>query len=149
IRRAGDISGQQMGQFMLERIRATGGRVVAGEVTSIARTGGFLLELRDANGTRRVHADVLVNAAGPYLADVGAMLGESLPVQTLWQQKIAFEDRESAIPRRTPFAIDLDGQTIAWSDDERAVLAESEATAWLTRPMQGGIHCRPDGGDGG
>ncbi|MCC7045707.1 MAG: FAD-binding oxidoreductase [Alphaproteobacteria bacterium] len=149
IRRAGDISGQQMGQFMLERIREGGGRLVAARLHGVARDKGFVLELRDGAGTRAMRAELLVIAAGPYLADVAAMLGEPLPVTTLWQQKIAFEDRAAAIPRRTPFAIDLDGQTIAWTDEERAVLEEAPSTAWLTKPMPGGIHCRPDGGDAG
>jgi glycine/D-amino acid oxidase-like deaminating enzyme len=155
IRRAGDISGQQMGQHMLERIRAAGGRLVTARLEGVTRDGGvtrdrgFVLELRAGGATERMRAERLVNAAGPHLAEVGAMLGETLPVTTLWQQKIAFEDREAVIPRRMPFAIDLDGQTIAWTEEERALLAENPSTAWLTRPMQGGIHCRPDGGDGG
>lgn len=149
IRRAGDISGQQMGQFMLERIRAAGGRLVPGQLRGVRRGGGFDLEVQSGGSTEGMKADILVNAAGPYLADVGAMLGETVPVTTLAQQKLAFEDRERAISRRAAFAIDLDGQEIAWSEEERSLLAENPATAWLTRPMQGGIHCRPDGGERG
>lgn len=149
IRRAGDISGQQLGQFMLERVRADGGRLIAAELRAVSKGTVFALEARAGTETVRLRAEVLVNAAGPHLADVGTMLGESLPVATLWQQKIAFEDRERAISRQAPFAIDLDGQVIAWTEEERAVLAENPSTAWLTRPMPGGIHCRPDGGEGG
>lgn len=60
-----------------------------------------------------------------------------------------FPDALGAIPRAMPFSIDLDGQSIDWTEDERAVLAEDPLTAWLTRPMTGAIHCRPDGGDQG
>lgn len=149
IRRAGDISGQQMGQYMLERIRAEGGRLVPARLEGVTRNGSFALELRLGAAAVRMKAGILVNAAGPYLAEVGAMLGEELPVTTLAQQKLAFEDREGAISRQSAFAIDLDGQSIAWTDEERALLAENPDTVWLTRPMQGGIHCRPDGGEGG
>lgn len=149
IRRAGDISGQQMGQHMLEQVRAVGGRVVPAKLRAVTRHEDFALEASLGPNTIRLRAQVLVNAAGPYLADVAAMLGETLPVTTLAQQKIAFEDRDAAIARSMPFAIDLDGQTIAWTDEERALLAENPSTAWLTKPMPGGIHCRPDGGDGG
>jgi D-arginine dehydrogenase len=48
-----------------------------------------------------------------------------------------------------PFAIDLDGQSLDWSAEERAVLAADEPRAWLACPLPGGIHCRPDGGDAG
>ncbi|MSP88426.1 MAG: FAD-binding oxidoreductase [Alphaproteobacteria bacterium] len=149
IRRAGDISGQQMGQYMLDHIRGAGGRVVQARLASVTRKDRFDLEVVSSDGTARFRADMVVNAAGPYVGEVAAMLGESLPVETLAQQKIAFEDRDGAISRRMPFAIDLDGQTIAWTEEECALLAENPATAWLTRPMPGGIHCRPDGGDGG
>jgi hypothetical protein len=36
------------------------------------------------------------------------MLGEDLPVDNVFQQKVAFEDRLGAIPRDMPFSIDLD-----------------------------------------
>jgi D-arginine dehydrogenase len=48
-----------------------------------------------------------------------------------------------------PFSIDLDGQTIDWTAQERELLEEDPATAWLARSMPGAIHCRPDGGDQG
>jgi glycine/D-amino acid oxidase-like deaminating enzyme len=149
IRRAGSISGQQLGQYMLECVRAAGGRLVRGRVAGIDRTGTFLLSLRGGDGDFTVTADRVVNAAGPFLRDVAAMLGEDLPVSCVYQQKIAFEDREGAIPRTMPFTIDLDGQQIPWSDEEREILGEDPATARLLAPMPGGIHCRPDGAESG
>jgi glycine/D-amino acid oxidase-like deaminating enzyme len=145
IRRAGSISAQQMGQVMLEAIRAGGGQLVRGEVKSISNNGAFELEVATAQGTRRIRADKLVNAAGPFVRDVGAMLGESLPVKCVYQQKISFQDIDAAIPRDMPFTIDLDGQSLAWSDGDREILAADAATRHLTEPMKGGIHCRPDG----
>jgi glycine/D-amino acid oxidase-like deaminating enzyme len=146
IRRAGDISGQQLGQFMLEAIRAAGGRVVRARVAAIEGAAPFTLRLP---GGEALRAARVVNAAGPFVSEVAAMLGERLAVECLFQQKIAFEDRHVAIPRGAPFAIDLDEQGIAWTDDERAILATAPETATLLRPMPGGIHCRPDGGDRG
>jgi D-arginine dehydrogenase len=146
IRRAGDISGQQLGQYMLERIRAGGGKLLKACVTSIEKAAHFTLELGEAG---RLRAEIVVNAAGPYVADIAAMLGETLPVTTVLQQKMTFEDRESAVPRTMPFAIDLDGQQIDWSEEERTALAADPAHAWLAKAMPGGIHCRPDGGEAG
>jgi D-arginine dehydrogenase len=149
IRRAGDIGGQQLGQYMLERIRENGGVVRRGSVTGIEKRGRFVLAIESDGIAEIMRADILVNAAGPYLGEIAALLGETLPVETVLQQKIAFRDGRGAIPRAMPFAIDLDGQSLDWSAEERAVLAADEPRAWLACPLPGGIHCRPDGGDAG
>ncbi|HYC37073.1 MAG TPA: FAD-binding oxidoreductase [Usitatibacter sp.] len=143
IRRAGSIDAQQMGSFMLEAIREAGGRVVRDAVTEISRDAApFTLHLARSGALR---AGRIVNAAGPFIGDIAAMLGESLPVKCVFQQKIAFADIERAVPRDMPFTIDLDGQTLAWSEEDRAVLASDASTRHLVQPMKGGIHCRPDG----
>ena len=150
VRRAGDISGQQLGSLMLEEIRAAGGAVSLARVTEIVRQGdGFALKMRGEAGEQTLHAEILVNAAGPYVADIARMLGEELPVENVFHQKIAFADHLGAIDRRMPFSIDLDGQMLDWTSQERQLLEEDGATAWLARPMPGGIHCRPEGGDHG
>jgi glycine/D-amino acid oxidase-like deaminating enzyme len=145
IRRAGSISAQQLGQFMLEEILGHGARLIRSEVVRISAPSPFALELASANGATGIRADRIVNAAGPFVRDVGAMLGEDLPVKCVYQQKIAFRDREGAIPRDMPFTIDLDGQTLAWSDEDRLLLASDPSARRLVEPMTGGIHCRPDG----
>ena len=149
IRRAGDISGQQLGSFMLERIRAKGGRVVRGRVIEVQRTTHFDLTVKGDHGASSLRAEIFINAAGPSVGDVAGFLGESLPVSNIFQQKIAFEDSLGAISRQMPFAVDLDGQVIDWTEEERALLADDLETKWLTEPMPGAIHCRPDGGDHG
>jgi glycine/D-amino acid oxidase-like deaminating enzyme len=77
------------------------------------------------------------------------MLGQPLPIYNTFQQKIAFPDTLRAIPRDLPFSIDLDDQTIDWTEEEAAMLAADPEHAWLAAPMPGSIHCRPDGGDAG
>src|SRR3954470_4839814 len=121
IRRAGSIDAQQMGSLMLEGIRASGARVLRGEVRSIEANGAFSLEIASGEGTMRLRADRVVNAAGPFIRDIAAMLGEALPVKCVYQQKIAFPDGERAVPRDMPFSIDLDGQVLAWSDEDREI----------------------------
>jgi glycine/D-amino acid oxidase-like deaminating enzyme len=149
IRRAGSISGQQLGQFMLQAIRAAGGRILRGEVIAIESGGPFTLTVAAPDGRVDLRAARMVNAAGPFLCDIAAMLGEDLPVSCVYQQKIAFEDRAGAIVRKMPFTIDLDGQSLPWSDEERAILAEDPMASRLLAPMPGGIHCRPDGAESG
>ena len=149
IRRAGDISGQQLGQLMLEAVRGAGGRVRRGRVTAIEVGPPFALALEDRDGASILHADRVVNAAGPFLAQVAGFVGEELPVTCVYQQKLAFEDTAGAIPRDLPFTIDLDGQELAWTEEERAELATAPEAASLLRPMPGGIHRRPEGAEGG
>ena len=149
IRRAGDISGQQLGQYMLETMRPLGAQFQQARVVDIARTDRFLVDVV-ADGERQgIKADIIVNAAGPFASHISAMHGEKLPMHNVLQQKIAFVDRDRAVDRKMPFAIDLDGQTLAWSPEEREALAAAPELARLLAPMPGSIHCRPDGGDHG
>ncbi|CAN7359144.1 FAD-dependent oxidoreductase [Bosea sp. LjRoot9] len=149
VRRAGSISGQQLGQFMLERIKLGGGSVIRGEVASIERSSSFSIRVSGPHGLDSVKAEYLVNAAGPFFADAARMMGEDLPIKNVYQQKIAFEDREGAIPRNLPFAIDLDGQEVDWSAEERELLGEDPKAARYLAKLPGGIHCRPDGTEAG
>ncbi len=146
IRRAGDISGQGMGAWMLEGIREAGGRLLRATLAGIE--GGAPFTLRFTDGTA-LRADRIVNAAGPFFGEVAEMLGEEVPLVNVFQQKIAFEDRERAIPRDMPFTIDLDGQALDWTEEEREILLSDPASAPLAGPLPGAIHCRPEGGDGG
>jgi glycine/D-amino acid oxidase-like deaminating enzyme len=96
-----------------------------------------------------LRAERIVNAAGPFFGGVARMLGEDLPVSCVFQQKISFEDREGALPRTLPFTIDLDGQQLDWTEEERDLLTSDLASAVLLLAMPGGIHRRPEGGDDG
>jgi glycine/D-amino acid oxidase-like deaminating enzyme len=149
IRRAGDISGQQLGQYMLETMRPLGAQFQQARVVGIAKADRFMVDVIADGARQTIKADIIVNAAGPFAAHIATMHGEELPILNVLQQKIAFVDRNRAVDRKMPFAIDLDGQTLAWSADEREALATSPELARLLEPMPGSIHCRPDGGDQG
>ena len=146
VRKAGDFSSQQMGQFMLERIHAVGGKRLPGAVTAIETGKPFVLQVVVGSETQAIQADVIVNAAGPFAKRVAAMVGVNLPLRNVYQQKLAFEDALGAVPRDLPFSIDLDGKRLSWTDDERAALESDADYAWLTEEMPGGVHCRPEGG---
>ncbi len=143
IRRGGSISGQQLGQYMLEKFRAAGGQHITGKVEAIERDTGFITQLFAPRA--EVRSDRIINAAGPFVNEIAAMLGIQLPITNSLQQKIAFED----VGRAMPFSIDLDPQNIDWSDEESELIAEDPKMGWLTNEMPGAIHCRPDGGDRG
>jgi len=146
IRRGGDISGQQLGQYMLERIRAAGGKKMQGDVTAIEKDASYRLSVTGGSEVSTVTADVVVNAAGPFVDRIARMLGVELSVKHIYQQKIAFEDHLNAIPRDMPFSIDLDTKYLGWSEEERAMLAEEPELEWLAGELPPGGHCRPDGG---
>ena len=146
IRRGGDISGQQLGQYMLEKIRAAGGKKTQGDVTAIEKGASYRLSVSNGSEVSTVTADVVVNAAGPFADRIARMLGVELPVKHIYQQKIAFEDHLGAIPRDMPFSIDLDTKHLGWSEEERTMLAEDPELEWLAGEFPPGSHCRPDGG---
>jgi glycine/D-amino acid oxidase-like deaminating enzyme len=134
---------------MLETMRPLGAQFQQARVVGIAKADRFMVDVIADGARQTIKADIIVNAAGPFAAHIAAMHGEELPILNVLQQKIAFVDRNRAVDRKMPFAIDLDGQTLAWSADEREALAASPELARLLEPMPGSIHCRPDGGDQG
>ena len=149
IRRAGDISGQQLGQYMLERYRVAGGQKMIGNLCGLERGQHYVLDIETADGTQSVRADRVVDAAGPFAGKVAAMIDRPLPLENIFQQKIAFEDTLAAVPRKQPFSTDLDQKRLSWTSEERQLLSEDSDLAWLTELLPGGTHCRPDGGDHG
>ena len=147
IRRAGMISGQQMGQYMLQAFREAGGKRLTGKVAHIDQNNCFSVQMD--GGATCVKAERIVNAAGPFVGEIAKLLDIDLPVENWVQQKIAFEDTKKTIARTMPFAIDLDPQCLDWDDEERRLLAEDLDFAWLASELPGAIHCRPEGGDQG
>jgi len=146
IRRAGDIDGQQMGQYMLETSRQRGTRLIKGLVTGIDSGQGFTTHLD--NGTT-IQSERLVCAAGPFINQVLAYIGETVPVINLLQQKLAFEDVFGAVPRDQPFAVDLDSRRLDWTAEELELLESDNDFRWMAGELPGGTHCRPEGGTGG
>ena len=148
IRRAGDVDSHQLGTIMLAKAREAGAERITGLAADPKTTSsGFSMEVRSRVGVQVVEADLVINAAGPFIGAFGSMLGYDLPVVNVRQQKVAFEDRHKAIPRDMPFSIDLDPQTIDWASEESELLSSDPETSWLTEPMPGAIHCKAEGGE--
>jgi len=147
IRRAGDIDGQHMGQYMLQRIQQHGGKRLSAHLKSIVQKQKFELEVERSGNAESINADVIVNAAGPFAKDIAAMIGVDLPLKNVFQQKLAFDDKHNAVSRQQPFSLDLDNQELDWTAEERDLLAEEPELEWLLKPILGGTHCRPEGGD--
>ena len=151
IKRGGDFDSQQLASWMLAKVRDRGGKRKQVAVTKLEKTekgGGHPFSLGLADGAR-LRAGEVVIAAGPFVAELAAMLGVELPVTNVFQQKIAFDDARRAVPRDMPFTIDLDAKVLDFDDEERALLAEDEDLKWLAQEIHGGTHCRPEGGPNG
>jgi glycine/D-amino acid oxidase-like deaminating enzyme len=146
-RRCGWFSGHQLGTYLLERARDKGVRLVEGRVERFATAGGRVsaVEIGTPSGGLTLSTPMAVNAAGPFLADVGRRLGVDLPVFCERHGKIAFADVLGAVPREAPLLIWTDPVRLAWSEDERAALGASPDHRHLLDVRPPGVHGRPEG----
>jgi len=144
VRRAGWLSAQQLGMYLLETGRRLGVRYEAGKVTSVDVKNSRVQGIQLSSG-ERVESPIFINAAGPYLKDVGKLLGVDLPVFNELHLKASIKDALGAVGRDAPLLIWNDAQTLPWNADEREALAEDEETRWLTESFPAGAHTRPEG----
>jgi glycine/D-amino acid oxidase-like deaminating enzyme len=147
-RRCGWFSGQQLGMYMLERAREKGARLVEGRVERVETAGGRVTAVRIGarGGALTVATPRFVNAAGPFLKEVGRLLGVELPVFCERHAKVAFHDTRGVVPRHAPMMIWTDPVRLPWAAEERAELEESESLRHLLGEMPAGVHGRPEGG---
>lgn len=145
VRRAGWLSAQQLGMYLLESGRRLGVRFEAGRVTGVNVEGGKVRGVRLSSGVR-IESPIFINAAGPFLREVGKLAGVDLPVYTELHLKAVIKDALGVVGRGAPLLIWNDAQTLPWEDDERAALAEDPETRWLTQTLPPGVHTRPEGG---
>ncbi len=144
-RRAGWLSAQGLGMTLLETARRLAVRFESGRVAGVEAEGGRVRAIRLADG-RRVECATFVNAAGPYLREVGRMIGAELPAQTELHLKMTIREPLGAVGRDAPLLIWDDEQSLPWEEEERAALRADPATRWLTEALPGGAHTRPEGG---
>lgn len=145
VRRAGWLSAQQLGMYLLETGRKRGAQFESGRVMGVDVANGCIKGVRLSSG-ERVDSPLFINAAGPYLKDVGRLLGIDLPVHTELHLKAAIKDPLGVVGREAPLLIWTDPQTLPWEVEERVALTEDEETRWLTEAFPSGIHTRPEGG---
>jgi glycine/D-amino acid oxidase-like deaminating enzyme len=147
-RRCGWLSVQQLGMYMLERARENGVRLIAARVENIVVADKKIqaVHLRNGCGTATVSTQHFINAAGPLLKEVGLIVGVDLPVFSELHLKMAFKDTLGAVPRNAPMLIWTDPLVLSWSEEERAMLAQSEETKSLLEELPSGVHTRPEGG---
>ncbi len=147
-RRCGWLSAQQLGMCMLEQARENGTRLLQGRVEGVGLSGDQVrsVRVRDGSGTTTFASRHFVNAAGPFLGDVAKMTGVQLPVFHELHVKVAFHDSMHVVGRDAPLLIWTDPTRLPWSEEERALLAESDETRYMLEECPSGVHARPEGG---
>jgi glycine/D-amino acid oxidase-like deaminating enzyme len=148
VRRCGWMSAQQLGAYWLEKARERGVRLLRARVEGVDVSGGRVraVHLSGEAGAQTVSMDNFVIAAGPFTKQVGDMLGLDLPIFCELHPKIAFRDYLNVVSRNAPLFLWADPQMLPWSEQDRALLAESEQTQWMLEPFPPGPHGRPEGG---
>jgi sarcosine oxidase, subunit beta len=146
-RRCGWFSGQQLGMYLLERARDKGARLIEGRVEAVDTGGGRVraVKVSTRSGERTIATPRFVNAAGPFVKDVGRLLGVDVPVFCERHGKFAFNDVRGAVPRHAPLMIWTDPVTLPWSDEERRDLERSPEHRHLIEEFTAGVHGRPEG----
>lgn len=146
-RRCGWFSGYQLGMTLLEEARAHGAEIITGRVTGVRleknRVRGVTVAA--AGGTATIATETFVNAAGPFLKNVGQMMGIDLPVFSELHLKVSIKDRLGIIPRDAPLTIWTDPQRLPWSSEAREFLAADAESRWLLSEFPGTLHFRPEG----
>ena len=146
VRRAGWLSAQQLGMHLLETGRRRGVRAKreAGKVIGVDVKNNRIQGIQLNNG-EHIESPIFINAAGPYLKEVGKLLGVDLPVFTELHLKAVIKDALGVVGRDAPLLIWNDAQSLPWSDSEREALASDDETRWLTKTFPSGAHTRPEG----
>jgi glycine/D-amino acid oxidase-like deaminating enzyme len=146
-RRAGWLSAQQLGMYLLGEAKRRGVRELRGEVTAVETDGSGVcaVQVRTGEGPVTVGTRRFLDAAGPFVGHVGALLGADLPVHNVLHEKIVFQDLERIIPRDAPMTILNDPVHLYWTDEERAFWEEEPEYRWLLDEFPPGCHLRPEG----
>ncbi len=146
VRRAGWLSAQQLGMILLQKAQQNGVRFRRARLVDIELVAGRVRKVRLNNG-ETINCDVLINAAGPYLKEVGKLLQVDLPVENELHLKMSLRDHWGVIGRNAPLLIWSDPQELVWSEDERDFLLADPQTQALLSTLPPGAHVRPEGGD--
>ncbi|MFQ5922383.1 MAG: NAD(P)/FAD-dependent oxidoreductase [Anaerolineales bacterium] len=146
-RRAGWYDGQQLGRLLLEQARFNGAQLLEGRVIGVDIESGRVHAVRvdTSDGPLRITTHNFVNAAGPFLKQVGAFVGADLPVFAELHAKVAIQDRLGAFPREAPMLIWTDPQYLPWRQEERETLLEDAESQFLLEEFPQGAHGRPEG----
>lgn len=148
LRRCGWMDAQQMGNYLLNRAKEAGTRFLQARVVGVdvQERGIQSVTLQQEDGEKvEVQTNKFVNCAGPYLNEIGAMLGVEFPIYNELHGKIAFKDSQQIIPRHVPLMLWDDPVNLVWTEEERTELSQDEKGRWLLEQFPAGVHFKPEG----
>lgn len=141
VRRAGWLDAQKLGQWLLAETQRAGVRLIRDCVRGVAVTDNRVSQVQLQSG-ESINTGTFVIAAGPFLKEVGAMLGVDIPVFNELHGKIALRDELGIVPTDTPLLFWSDPINLPWTDAEREKLAADDETRWLLNEFPAGVHFR-------
>jgi sarcosine oxidase, subunit beta len=144
VRRAGWLSAQQMGMVLFESACRLGAQFEIAHVNAVDVSNNHVVGIKLISG-EQIGCQIFINAAGPYVKDVGKMMGIDIPVFTELHLKVAFKDIFGVVGRNAPLLIWDDTQSLPWDDKELTLLKNDQDSLWLTKPFPSGAHTRPEG----
>lgn len=143
-RRAGWFSAQQFGAFLLDKAKGAGLTVLSRRVAGVDVRGSKVCSVALDDG-EIIRTRSMVNAAGPLVNEVAALVGEELPVRSELHLKVAFKEHRRVIPSAAPLLIWSDPQQIDWSPEVAETLSEDRETRFVLDELPGSCHGRPEG----
>jgi glycine/D-amino acid oxidase-like deaminating enzyme len=147
VRRAGWLSAQQLGTYMLSKARDHGAELIRAKVDRVEFNKGQVRSVGFSdNSIASISTKKFVNAAGPFINPVANLLGTNLNVYAELHAKIACNDRYHILPRDAPLLIWSDPQRLEFSEEDRAFLEKDRENRWLLSEFPSGLHTRPEGG---
>lgn len=148
-RRCGSLSAQQLGMYLLDKVKEQGVKLVRGRVTGINVVNNQVESVHLSGADVDViQTHTFVNAAGPYVKEVGQLLGVDIPVFNELHGKIAVEDYLNLLPRNLPLMIWSDPVRLPWNEEERTELEQEREMRWLLDELPAGVHFRSEGAGG-
>jgi glycine/D-amino acid oxidase-like deaminating enzyme len=147
-RRCGWLDAPQLGTYLMAQAKAHGMEFVSARVVGVEQEAGRVAGVQvryEGGGEVEIKTGAFVNCAGPYIQQVGDMLGVQLPVYNELHAKVAIKDSQSVVPWEAPLMLWDDPVHLAWSEEEKAELAGDEEMAWLLEEFPPGVHFKPEG----
>jgi glycine/D-amino acid oxidase-like deaminating enzyme len=144
VRRCGWMDAPQLGKWLLAQAQASGVRLRRDRVEKVTVAGGRVRTVHLRSG-EALSTRAFVIAAGPYLKEVGALLGLNIPVFNELHGKMAFRDSLGIVPREVPLMIWNDRLHLPWTEAERREFGAADKTRWLLEEFPGAVHVRPRG----
>jgi len=147
VRRAGWLSAQQLGMYLLRQATAHGTELVQGTVVAVTTEKNRVrtVHIQTTQGLEAIQTENFVIASGPFLQQTADLIGVKLPVFNELHAKAVIKDPLGVIPRDVPLMIWDDPAHLFWEAHERGELEKDEEARWLLEKFPAGVHFRPEG----